>query len=76
MPCKFVFKLVDGGEYMVMFKHGDDLRQDNLILQIIMLMNKVMVFILQIIMLMNKVNGVYPTDNYVNEQGKWCSSYR
>ena len=46
MPCKFVFKMVEGGEYMAMYKHGDDLRQDNLILQIITLMDKVFVILI------------------------------
>lgn len=47
MPCKFVFKMVEGGEYMAMYKHGDDLRQDNLILQIITLMDKVFVILIR-----------------------------
>lgn len=47
MPCKFVFKALPGThyidqEYSVIYKIGDDLRQDQLILQMIALMDKLL----------------------------------
>lgn len=42
MPCRFHFRTHSAEhEYVTIFKHGDDLRQDQLILQMIMLMDQV-----------------------------------
>ncbi|CDR44756.1 CYFA0S15e02454g1_1 [Cyberlindnera fabianii] len=41
-PLKITFKTTDGGKYPLMFKVGDDLRQDQLVIQIILLMNKLL----------------------------------
>ncbi|RMX58215.1 hypothetical protein pdam_00000159 [Pocillopora damicornis] len=42
MPCKLTFLTLDDREYVTIFKNGDDLRQDQLILQIIRLMDKLL----------------------------------
>ncbi|CAG5116986.1 unnamed protein product [Candidula unifasciata] len=41
-PCLVAFQTVSGKEYKVIFKYGDDLRQDQLILQMFQLMDKLL----------------------------------
>ncbi|KAH3837707.1 hypothetical protein DPMN_111108 [Dreissena polymorpha] len=42
MPCRLTFHTTDAKQYVTIFKHGDDLRQDQLILQMFMLMDRLL----------------------------------
>ena len=42
MPAKLTFRTSENTDVVAIFKHGDDLRQDQLILQMIILMDKLM----------------------------------
>uniref|UniRef100_A0A1B6LQ06 Phosphatidylinositol 3-kinase catalytic subunit type 3 n=1 Tax=Graphocephala atropunctata TaxID=36148 RepID=A0A1B6LQ06_9HEMI len=42
MPLRLTFKTTEGLEYVAIFKHGDDLRQDQFVLQIVTLMDKLL----------------------------------
>lgn len=46
MPLKLVFLTKKQSEYTIIFKNGDDIRQDHLVLNVISLINDVNLFFL------------------------------
>lgn len=46
MPAKLNFKTTEDLDYVVIFKNGDDLRQDQLVVQLIQLVDRVRVLMI------------------------------